>query len=143
VEPYVTGKILSSSYLQDIVRIIERQFSYLLLNPVFDPLTRERITPESIMNGDPIKKLKMTSSFFLDKTADANKNQLIVDIVRLTSKGIKEKWIDTRQDQGLKLAYLRIPGEVPGTMTVVFRNLDADRYELLFTLTKGVTEEET
>lgn len=142
IEPYVAGKELSSSYLQDIVRIIERQFSYLLINPVFDPDTKERITPERIMEGDPIKKLKMTSSYFLDTRSDSDKDQLIRDIVTMPSREIKQKWIDSRQDEGLKLAYLKIPGNAPGTITVVFRDLDPDRYELLMTLVKGVAQEE-
>lgn len=142
IEPY-TGKDLSPSFLQDIVRVIERPFSYLLINPVFDPETNLRVTPETVMQGKALKKLKSTSYFFLDPvTRTADKNELILDIISLSSKAVKQKWIDSRQEAGLKLYYQKQQGEVPGTMTVVFRNLDPDQYELLFTLTKGVVDEE-
>lgn len=142
VAPYVVGKDFTQEYLQDMVRVIERQFTYLLVNPVYDPASGERITPEMMMQKSNAKKLKETSSAFLDVKPTPERNELIGDILNLSSKQVKEKWIQGRQKDTLKIGYQEELGHVSGTMTVVFPNLDPDRYELLMTLGAGVFEKQ-
>lgn len=126
-----------SSLLWDMVRVIERQFMYVHVNPVFLP-DGGQITPESLLHKPGLaKKLKSTSALIEDPMKqDPKKDELIIDTMRMPFSAIREKYIAPRQDR--VTLYYRVEVNNDGTLTVIFRNADqgmsTEQYEVLMAL---------
>jgi hypothetical protein len=148
VRPFVNEHAdFSPGYLGDAVRAITRMGYYLYLHPVFHPETQERITPEEFLAKAPARTVKMVSQVMLqdpgkhgsrpDLNQTPEKDELIQDILTMSSSKVTDKWIEHDN----KKLYYQATILTSGDVNVFFPKLPPQDYALLLALLGDIGEE--